>query len=33
MKSYFHFFINQKNLKRKKNGWEFDYVEQDYLGW
>ena len=28
----FSFFYKSKNLLRKKNGWEFDYVEQDYLG-
>ena len=28
----FSFFYKTKNLKRKTKGWEFDYVEQDYLG-
>ena len=28
----FSFFYESKKLKRKNNGWEFDYVENDYLG-
>ena len=32
MRSFFHFFTKQKNLKEKQNGWEFDFVENDFLG-
>ena len=32
MKSYFHFFMIQNSLQEKNNGWEFNYIEQDYLG-
>ena len=28
----FSFFYESKQLQRKNNGWEFDYVENDFLG-
>ena len=28
----FSFFYDSKQLTRKNNGWEFNYIEQDYLG-
>ena len=28
----FSFFYKSRELERKNSGWEFDYLEEDYVG-